>query len=377
MARQVRVLAAPTAGLLVITFVAALAMRPDAEPSIRLTAGRSALAAVIGATRATGTARLSLTLTGTMDEAAVLTATSRDLAPATGDGVVDFRTGHGRVTLDYGRGQRFETKTIAGVTYVKYPSEMRDLIRVATPWVTIRNDASTGDSPTARPFGVPDEAVRALERAGNGIQPNFREVGREEVRGEQTLHYRDQQVPTAPREGVTEGTNLVEVWVDFDGVLRRVRTVTTEVRDIGTLTTVSTYEYYDFGVTLRDLAAPPSDQVTEITDLDELIRSGAAARRYPEDSLPKYCEGRALLAQAAAREAPDLEGVRAAITAIDEAIEQITGSSASDNAARSRMRALNSSARVLSIAIRSGDGPQVDEARARVTTTLGSTADPC
>jgi hypothetical protein len=105
------------------------------------------------------------------------------------------------------------------------------------------------------------------------------------VRGAPTTHYRatvdlrrlETQAPPG-KEGEWQsyvqslaagiGTNEVpvDIWVDDEGYVRRLRQEYPLPGSDGTLTTTVTTELYDFGVDV-DVQVPPADQVASLTDL--------------------------------------------------------------------------------------------------------------
>jgi hypothetical protein len=83
------------------------------------------------------------------------------------------------------------------------------------------------------------------------------EVGREDVRGVATTHYAIALPPEqASLPGVTGATG--DVWIDDDGIVRRVRSELT-----GSVAMSITAELYDLGESVT-IAVPPADQVTPL-----------------------------------------------------------------------------------------------------------------
>jgi hypothetical protein len=112
-------------------------------------------------------------------------------------------------------------------------------------------------------FG-PDRLLDYLRATSDDV----REVGREDVRGTPTQHYRavvdlERVLEGAPAESreelrseLEEKTLPIDVWIDDDGLARRVRLVDHDDEDSATVTV----EFYDFGAD-ADIEAPPADQV--------------------------------------------------------------------------------------------------------------------
>ena len=63
--------------------------------------------------------------------------------------------------------------------------------------------------------------------------------------------------------GDVASTSFIEVWIDEDGLTRRMRYQQT-MPDRSTMDL--TQEYYDFGVEV-EVSAPPDDEVFDVTDL--------------------------------------------------------------------------------------------------------------
>ncbi len=136
-----------------------------------------------------------------------------------------------------------------------------------------------------------------------GIGSDVTEVGTEQVRGDETTHYKgtvdlEEAAAAAPAESrkalekalaqTGSSTVPVEVWVDEQGRTRRVLT-TIALPDglpgaaapapsasAGAGSVAATIEFYDFGVA-ADIAAPPAGEVTDLTSqLDQGGGSSAA-----------------------------------------------------------------------------------------------------
>jgi hypothetical protein len=146
----------------------------------------------------------------------------------------------------------------------------------------------------------PGETLEFLGEYGSPLSP----IGREEVRGVPTVHvrmrvdfrraseawYREQGWSTRNIERALENQPtepaLVDVWVDNEGLVRRVRTTRSyepaesegfpELPEgWGSYTSVTTTEYFDFGA---DTAIqPPPD--SEVIDADEWLRAATERAR--------------------------------------------------------------------------------------------------
>jgi hypothetical protein len=120
----------------------------------------------------------------------------------------------------------------------------------------------------------PSQSLDLLRAAGT----DFREVGAEDVRGVATTHYEGtvdlekvaEQVPEEARESYRTLMELsgqreipVEVWIDEEGLTRRIRY---EQKLADGTTMDLTQEYFDFGTEV-DVEPPPDSEVLDFTDL--------------------------------------------------------------------------------------------------------------
>lgn len=100
--------------------------------------------------------------------------------------------------------------------------------------------------------------VASPDAVGNlrSIADEVTEVGRDEVRGTETTHYRG-VVHLAEMGAPREYDRFpIEVWIDESGRTRRY-----SYHPIGSKETF-VWEFYDFGVSVDDLAPPPPEKVT-------------------------------------------------------------------------------------------------------------------
>jgi hypothetical protein len=111
-----------------------------------------------------------------------------------------------------------------------------------------------------------------------GASADFAEVGKEDVRGEETTHYKgtidlEKVAAEAPADIRDQYRRLfqlggdkkvpMEVWIGDDGLVRKIR-FTQDLPDKSTLTMEE--ELYDFGTEV-DVNPPPDDEVLDLTDL--------------------------------------------------------------------------------------------------------------
>ena len=213
-----------------------------------------------------------------------------------GDGAFDYEARRGQFTLDLSSlglpvpGGKAEMVLVQDVVYMKLPLDVPQL--QARPWLKVDVDE------VGRESGIDVSSFRQLQNNDPTASLNFlrgatedaEKVGTEKVRDVETTRYRAtldlrkaaEQVSQDLKDDVERviqqlGQDRIptQAWVDGDGRLRRleyavdlskVQAPATGAKPSGTLTT--TVELYDFGVEV-DAAEPPTDQVT---DLSELLR---------------------------------------------------------------------------------------------------------
>jgi len=104
-------------------------------------------------------------------------------------------------------------------------------------------------------FDFSPEKLLAMLRAASR---ETERIGEEDVRGESTVRYRLMvNCEEAQLAGCPSDTAPVEVWIDDDGLVRRI-----SVEDGGSTATI---EFFDFGVEV-DVEPPPADQVLAIDE---------------------------------------------------------------------------------------------------------------
>jgi predicted transcriptional regulator len=221
----------------------------------------------------------------------------------TGEGIFDSSERKGRMTMDLsalaeGSGQELgEAEMIFDefVVYMKFPF-LQELQPQLKPW--LKFDIRELGKEQGFDLGQlsqlnqndPSQALQYLRAASNDVK----EVGKEDVRGVETTHYRMtidlkkvvDQAPEDQREQLRasidqivelSGIQMVptEVWVDEDGLARRMKLTYEGMRfapgQQGDMT--MTMELYDFGVEV-DVEPPPE---SEVTDIQELIQQGAGS----------------------------------------------------------------------------------------------------
>jgi hypothetical protein len=176
-----------------------------------------------------------------------------------GAGAFDFRRGRGRVEYDFSRRKGLEDLysvdvRFDGPTYFVHNSgALRLPVPKSKPWVRV-TFADSGNSAALSELGVfdPVQIVTALSRPASGAKL----IGKETLRGESMKHYRVERDPDGrgPTLPMTR-----DVWVDENGFLRRLETVTRTA-----LTTVTSRIEFDGYGTEVDTALPPRNRVFDL-----------------------------------------------------------------------------------------------------------------
>ena len=226
------------------------------------------LTAAAASTRESGTARTWVRDTVVEEGRAKATL-------ATGNGLVDFRRDRGILTLSAplfaalvepgGRSPAPATVSVydGREAFVLLPSREHP----GRPWLRVDRARPTRQSI------VPEDPASGLDFL-DGPHRSVQALDREAVRGVDTTHYRvdidlERVAETLPapvrreaRRAFAEGkprTLAVDVWIDGDGLIRRIRWVDTVGVDED-LSIARTREYFDFGVEV-DVPLPPPEQV--------------------------------------------------------------------------------------------------------------------
>jgi hypothetical protein len=176
------------------------------------------------------------------------------------EGVMDYAHHRGRITYWKDSEVIFD----GDVMYMKWPMPWRK----ESPW--LRYDES-GQEPD--PLDLQERALRnpiGLLSFLSGASDGVREVGREEIRGTQTIHYEgtldlQQVVDQSPPAKRAELQGLLDfiredepttvpfgLWVDREGVAHRLRMDQSEGASV-------LVEYYDFGIPVQITPPAPSE----------------------------------------------------------------------------------------------------------------------
>lgn len=219
----------------------------------------------------------------------------------TGKGVMDAGRQLGRLTMSMQSDQAMpalggKTEMVIDglVIYMRSPFLTRTLPG-AKPW--LKMDLRKLGKEQGLDFGAlmqssgqsdPTQALQYLRGASDDVE----EIGREAVRGVETTHYRaevtlDAIVEAAPErlrerlqstvdalaKQLAQDTFPVEVWIDDEGLARRLTyQMTMTGPDTGSLEQSMTMELYDFGVEV-DVTVPPASKTTDMAKLLETAPS--------------------------------------------------------------------------------------------------------
>jgi hypothetical protein len=252
---------------------------------------RAVLLASVTTTAAAKTARMSMDIT-----ASGLGATSE--FGVTAAGAIDLGSGDAQFTMHFnGSMSRYvpggiELCSVGGVVYVQLPDVLGDGKPGGPTWFKI--DASKLGARGSSAFGVggesdPTKFLAYLETVSDGVH----NVGSDVVRGVETTHYQASldlgkavdraDVPPALRKNLQElltqsgadAPNIpADVWVDSDGLVRRIRLQldlgsflgSAGANGAGTAPSITvSMDLFDFGAPV-EVVAPPADRVTDLKD---------------------------------------------------------------------------------------------------------------
>lgn len=253
------------------------------------TTPREAVAAAATKTAEAGTARLSFAATMEIPGVA-------EPINMTGQGATDNAAGRSRMTLDMselaaaaggelGRPAAWKSEVVydRGVIYIRLPY-FNQLLPAAKRWVKVNAKTLAEQGGTQFSSPSPEELLYLAQAASDRAE----RVGEENVKGVDATHYRarvaageiaDAAPPDAQarlrayaRLLSTSGVDEfpVDVWVDDEGVVRRVK-VAYEVEANGRTVSIRfTIDLFDFGADVN-VSPPPPNQVS---DLQKLLKQG-------------------------------------------------------------------------------------------------------
>jgi hypothetical protein len=219
-----------------------------------------------------------------------------------GDGVFGYSPARGRMTVDLGNLEELSGGALGTdrmqfvfdglVYYMRFPEGLMELGGVGDKWLKI--DLGKAGGNTGVDLGALQQANQnpaQLMQFLRGTSDDIEELGEEKVRGVETTHYRatvdfDAAAERAAEIGelsdemreqfraeierIKKQTGLetlpVDVWLDEDDLVRRIRmdlTFPVEGEELGVEVTM---DLFDFGVDV-DVAPPPAAQTIDITEL--------------------------------------------------------------------------------------------------------------
>jgi hypothetical protein len=158
--------------------------------------------------------------------------------------------------------------TIADGTTAYVASDAFDELPEGKKWMELDLASATkGASPAGPASGGPEEGLQLLEHVQDSEV-----VGKEEIRGVPTTHYRG----TLPTSDEVFGVKVeasppsIDVWIDAQDRIRRTEiSATTSVGESGEpATTEMTMDFVEFG-RVPKIELPPSDEVFNATKLVE------------------------------------------------------------------------------------------------------------
>ena len=252
-----------------------------------------------------GSARMAMTMT--------MAVPGMDDVVVSAEGVTDFTSGDSQMTMDMGPLMQglasvgldglgedlvVEVRVVDGVVYMRYPEALSQFMGGA-PWLAVDASDALAASGTNGPFGQadPTQYLEYLAAVSSGVQ----EVSRETVRDVETTRYHAvidfekamDQVPPEALESLgidahefaeqlaqmreVLGSEMpADVWIDDDGLLRRMRmdmSVAAQSMSVD-------LEMYDYGVDVQ-VEAPPADEVSDLSELLGGLGSGFGVGEDP------------------------------------------------------------------------------------------------
>jgi hypothetical protein len=163
-------------------------------------------------------------------------------------GEADYAAKRVRLSCDYGSQGRMEVVSLGADTYMR--GNVLGFLGVSDKWVRTTGDESLGEELS------PQTLLAMLRDASQSTE----RLGEEEIRGVDTVGYRlvveCEQAELLDCDGQT---SPVDVWIDGDGLVRRI-----SVSEAST--SPFTFEFYDFGAEVS-IEAPAAADVVEVGQL--------------------------------------------------------------------------------------------------------------
>lgn len=220
-----------------------------------------------------------------------------------GDGVFGYSPARGRMTVDPGKLDELSGGAVGTgrlefvfdglVYYMRIPEGLTELAGAGHKWLKVDLEEAGGETGGVD-LGALQQANQnpaQLMQFLRGTSADIEELGEEKVRGVETTHYRAtvdfdaaaertadigelsdemRDQVRAEIERMKKQTGLetlpVDVWLDEDDLVRRIRmdfTFPLEGEEVGVEVTM---DLFDFGVDV-DVAPPPAEQTVDITEL--------------------------------------------------------------------------------------------------------------
>ena len=203
-----------------------------------------------------------------------------------GDAVVDYENEKFELTtalpasVTDGKEISLEARVIGKTAYIKLPDEYASKLG-GKSWVkldtaTLSKGSGSSTSPSSQD---PTQILQSLK----DVSASVKELGKETIRGVETTHYRAEIDPTkAAGESGTDASQLerykeltgsgtvpVDVWLDGDGLPRRIAVEISPKASSGPAASVGrvafSVDFYDFGKADTDgIVAPPAGEVGEL-----------------------------------------------------------------------------------------------------------------
>lgn len=250
--------------------------------------GGQVLAAAGDTTAQAGSSRMSMTVSAAPDLSTATTAAGAEPAfRIEAEGVIDYETGHGTMTMDMGAlgipgaptGDA-EMRMLGPVVYMKLPgNELGN-----RPWIKFDLEAMGESGAPVPNLNPASNDPRGVLDALRGVSGEVQEVGEQSIRGVATTHYRatvdlekaQEEVPKERREdfaAFSERLGIedlpIDVWVDEEGRARRFAyEVATPASAEAPASQVDlVIDLFDFGVEV-EVKAPPESEVTDYGAID-------------------------------------------------------------------------------------------------------------
>jgi hypothetical protein len=196
-----------------------------------------------------------------------------DWALMRGTGSIDYANGRGEVVFKGNSDSGSEARAL----FIGRDSYLGVEVDGKMHWLKQSVDDATGThrfAPGGPGTTSPDRLLKELTKSSKKVE----KLGTEEIRGVPTTHYRAQLEKT---KAMTE-PGVVEVWVDGQGLPRRVRIPYGDDEHQG----AEVSDLFDFGVAV-DVKAPPANEVVSEDEFNKVMeKECAGAEKAPEKMNP-------------------------------------------------------------------------------------------